>query len=84
MPGATRTGFEDNSGSTQALVWRLPLYVMEADEVSRAVANRLMLLLEVVLKVRRGVLLMLVDVPFAVCDPRLKIHIHSLSTRALV
>lgn len=50
MPGATRTGFEDNSGSTQALVWRLPLYAMEADEASRAVTIRPMLLLEFALK----------------------------------
>lgn len=35
MPGATRTAFEDNSGSTSALVWRLPLVCMEADEASR-------------------------------------------------
>lgn len=54
MPGATRTGFEDNSGSTQALVWRLPLYAMEADEASRAVAIWLLLLLELALKALLG------------------------------
>jgi len=33
MPGATRTSFQDNSGSAGALVWQLPLFSMEADEV---------------------------------------------------
>ncbi|CAM9212805.1 unnamed protein product, partial [Hapterophycus canaliculatus] len=33
MPGATRTSFQDNSGSAKALVWQLPLFSMEADEV---------------------------------------------------
>lgn len=33
MPGATRTSFQDNSGSSGALVWQLPLFSMEADEV---------------------------------------------------
>lgn len=34
MPGATRTNFEENSGSSNALVWRLPFFVHEAHEVS--------------------------------------------------
>lgn len=33
MPGATRTSFQGNSGSSKALVWQLPLVSMEADEV---------------------------------------------------
>ncbi len=33
MPGATRTSFQDNSGSAGALVWQLPLFSMEAEEV---------------------------------------------------
>lgn len=35
MPGATRTSFQDNSGSAKALVWQLPLFSMEADEVGQ-------------------------------------------------
>ncbi|CAM9287234.1 unnamed protein product [Discosporangium mesarthrocarpum] len=34
MPGATRTDFIEASNSSSALVWRLPLVSMEADEVA--------------------------------------------------
>ncbi|CAM9354228.1 unnamed protein product [Ectocarpus fasciculatus] len=42
MPGATRTSFQDNSGSTAALVWQLPLFSMEADEVAARAVEALM------------------------------------------
>eukprot|EP00903_Cladosiphon_okamuranus_P010213 g9672.t1 len=42
MPGATRTSFQDNSGSAGALVWQLPLFSMEADEVAARSVEALM------------------------------------------
>ncbi|CAM9719584.1 unnamed protein product [Scytosiphon promiscuus] len=42
MPGATRTNFQDNSGSAQALVWQLPLFSMEADEVAARAVEALL------------------------------------------
>ncbi|CAM9139519.1 unnamed protein product [Ascophyllum nodosum] len=42
MPSATRTAFEDNSGSAEALVWRLPMLCMEADEVAARAVEALM------------------------------------------
>ncbi|CAM9823883.1 unnamed protein product [Pylaiella littoralis] len=42
MPGATRTRFQDNSGSADALVWQLPLVSMEADEVAARGVEALM------------------------------------------
>lgn len=38
MPGVTVTNFQDNSGSSEALIWRLPLLSMEADEASSSSA----------------------------------------------